>query len=1584
MEKQAVEKRTTSILDEYAKSKLIFLDTIYETQRGKDDQYKRILAYHDGHVASLLKRMELLATNIDHLKEAASKHTELDAELLEMIDALNRAALHAMCEGASVHVSHDVMLQAKGHSPFAQTASQPAVSVERSAAEVGILQQTVDSQRVEIDLLRKALDVVVTRAQSVLETKTRNAVEEILNDARSEMEKVQEMRQDPHLMRAAEQRRQDLAAISSAQHEIDRLQVDKDNLIVALRKAEQDVVQMRLKMLERDSSMAIINKRIKLIEAKLLEETSTSSKRIEDAERLAGEVTKKYEAELKRLRSLIDQGHKERDLILLEVQEQKRLVQVARDDTEEAIRQIDIARLEGIQTGKDSLAPSLHAMTEKYERCEQQRSMWEASSVDLQSQLDSTSESLAQQTAACEKLQQRLSAVEQELDEVSKDLAQRMQGPFGCAPPRTPASRGESENGILTVTNLIDDVVEKTSSDPKQAESAIRRLSTRLAKVQSWSSRSDKAKHPSVAGRVSSAIHDLAAAMLTVATAGVPPPPTPQEARRRQSRRESNAAEGHSSSGASLRAPNKHESSSSSRRESKPFSDDTVILAGSPNRRSSRVAFPSAGASESTAAGPFDSRDALSEDDTDTPSSSDNDADDDFFRGPPKVDVSCQCVAEVVCKAVQADGAAQKKAADASAASMRRSSTKLVAKSEGSTHSSPRQSNPSFSPLPGRRVDSRSDSVESVGWTSDVSFRTALAPPKRSVPAKPTSAVAAIIAMEDAVRQQLLTESRRFMTEIENSLRSNRSNVEQLIAHQHVARSAAHLKEHASAFSAFADSKQAEAQRSLISEARDVTAIRDAILSVSGAVAATKNAEVPQTPVKKDPSMHSVTLSPIASLSRAKESGSRRSERAARVILLGQETSADLETRAEETQFPESEVSETQRTGAQPPQALESILSGYINPAPSVTEKRPTNDDASDVAIISPPMALTSGEAFEMSPTRAKADGMVRPPDSAVETKFVDESSPGQSPAVEDDTEELALIIHAQSFRPTFVELDDLQVDNVDGTVTAETYNRLLAALHQSQRDVTNLVAIKDSLASINERTHAKLEVCFNTMDDGGKRLLSHASHLPMFTNLLGGDLTGSRSKVVRVHTEADTAEVRMMMELVHWFLLEGQRLIATTFLPKGRPIVFEGRAAQTTSQSQERLSALLEAMRAQKAYIVEEAQKRAMRRKNKKTDMPAFLESPDVDGGLEVPSEDHLSARDDDEVDLEPLENNALIKRVHLSPRGDVRSMMNRSTEDEDDDSDEDTPFVAPIVPRLNIPVNASLQKLELEALVQPLLRALKKKLTALRLESLLDDDSRVGVAVALESAVESTPLPPSATCSSVEVVELKSKCLRAVLSYETGTFLKDTHHHSFFHSMFNTFPKALLQKLTTDFSAECAFQLVLRLTEWWDSWSKQILTLQESIEGRKTDQLRRLIEVAENLESVVSQRTAEHHDDVEASVPDIAAKARRRDETMQRLLEHPPTVEFSLQSKTHVTHQTKELNRMAKSNLRFRRAENPIMTALADAANVVAEFDPKVPLVRTSPVPTVATLSPAPLWNVHAKKPAPRWEGARLPPLK
>lgn len=319
------------------------------------------------------------------------------------------------------------------------------------------------------------------------------------------------------------------------------------------------------------------------------------------------------------------------------------------------------------------------------------------------------------------------------------------------------------------------------------------------------------------------------------------------------------------------------------------------------------------------------------------------------------------------------------------------------------------------------------------------------------------------------------------------------------------------------------------------------------------------------------------------------------------------------------------------------------------------------------------------------------------------------------------------------------------------------------------------------------------------------------------------------------------------------------------------------------------------------------------------------------------------------------------------------------------ENDSDESTAeFKIPVIPKLKIPINPNMQRFELESVIMPLLQVLRKKLSAIGLDALLSLECRSGIALECESALDEHPFPDEAK----EVTFTRISGLKAMISLETKAYLKDEQTNEVLQSLLHGFPKTLLEKVASDFDPEDSLTLVMRLTSWWDKWSKIVSGLLETSTSKKQDHLRRLIEIVEVLEECIS--TWRSADSVKSPIDNVAevlhSRAKRKTDVLLKKLDDIPVSEFSLSTRAKVQF-SGEADPLAQSQRDpGRRPHRKHFVPILVSEEDVKDFKS---MNTTVPIPTVATLCQAPKWNDRAKKPRSKWNDIstsqkRLPPLK
>ena len=304
-----------ALLEEYKKSKKYVKDVVTEILRNKDNQLVRSMASSSIHRGRLEERLRRLTNKLNIAHEIVERREEETKEFGATVLLLNKA-LVVHRNGGEGPKELAAELMRRSHVTI-DVDSRLEMQIDQLQSELFNARQLVEHHAVkqqvlegDLEAYRHALENVLMKAENVLEQKGREAVAVLVSEAAQDLRNIKELEGEPHLLKLAEDRQRQLVEASAHQKEIERLQTDKKQMEKALRKAEQDVVQMRLRMMERDSSMASCSKKMKTIEAKLEEETSTSGARIEAAEKLAAEVAQKYDKELRQLRESLEEKAK--------------------------------------------------------------------------------------------------------------------------------------------------------------------------------------------------------------------------------------------------------------------------------------------------------------------------------------------------------------------------------------------------------------------------------------------------------------------------------------------------------------------------------------------------------------------------------------------------------------------------------------------------------------------------------------------------------------------------------------------------------------------------------------------------------------------------------------------------------------------------------------------------------------------------------------------------------------------------------------------------------------------------------------------------------------------------------------------------------------------------------------------------------------------------------------------------------------------------------------------------------------------------------------------------------------------------
>jgi predicted nucleic acid-binding Zn-ribbon protein len=294
-------------MEDYKKSKKFVSNVISELLRGKDMQLVRVMTRHENHRRRLERKITDLQEDVTHAQDEEHRTKEECDEYDKTILVLNRALLtHLSDREIGKEISHETLRRKDAaatlaHNRIAQhhkEVDELRRKLRTAELELQARANNEDTLQANVSTLRHALEMLLARAENVMEMKGAQAVEQLIQDAAQDLSQVKELQGDPKLLRLAQDRQKEMAEMSKVKKEMDRLMTEKKTMEQALRKAEQDVVQMRLRLMERDSAMAMAGKRVKAFELKLEEEANSASKRVAEAERHAVEVAKRFEERL--------------------------------------------------------------------------------------------------------------------------------------------------------------------------------------------------------------------------------------------------------------------------------------------------------------------------------------------------------------------------------------------------------------------------------------------------------------------------------------------------------------------------------------------------------------------------------------------------------------------------------------------------------------------------------------------------------------------------------------------------------------------------------------------------------------------------------------------------------------------------------------------------------------------------------------------------------------------------------------------------------------------------------------------------------------------------------------------------------------------------------------------------------------------------------------------------------------------------------------------------------------------------------------------------------------------------------------
>ena len=508
------------LLAEYNTCKSGFLTTAHEAIRAKDEQYSRAMSFHEAWAAQVNSRVTSLVKVIDDTKVQLQKLVLENTDYQDTIDVLNRAVLHYTFEPASSsipEVQHQLMQLLHREKRFNVSSPDDVVN------EIVFLRESLRSQlstqeilKAEVTVLRRALELIVSRSVNAVKAASTDLVNALVKDAEQDLSKIIALREDPYLMQLAEQRQKDLFAITNAQHEIEMLNEERARLSTALEKSEQDAIQMKLKMMERDGLCAELNKNLRASESKHLSDIRDLSSKNSLLQQMSGEQVAKYEKEIRGFRIRVNALEEKLSQLSSALENQMMATQAAKDETEEVRAQIEVARAEGLQSGLEQSSLQLIELRTKLNVVTSEKLHWQGKFNETHESLQKEKENIGDLRSQLAKIDEQLTLEVEKNKQLTQDVQEMSKSPFAKMGSRGSDRQTSSPSGLLTVGPLVQEAV--LDSQEGRSENAIRKLSSRLAKVHNWSIRSEKARHPSVVQKLNTAVHELARGMLSIAS----------------------------------------------------------------------------------------------------------------------------------------------------------------------------------------------------------------------------------------------------------------------------------------------------------------------------------------------------------------------------------------------------------------------------------------------------------------------------------------------------------------------------------------------------------------------------------------------------------------------------------------------------------------------------------------------------------------------------------------------------------------------------------------------------------------------------------------------------------------------------------------------------------------------------------------------------------------------------------------------------------------------------------------------------------------------------------------------------------
>ena len=399
----------TSALADYKKSRVLVADMMSEILRNKDRLVMRTMAHREAQRRVYERKL----TNLKLQVETSEKETEVwKAEGIERdrtVEALNRAIWARVNDKDLVRELHGEVARREAAATASVRHSELRHEHEAAGMRqlIALLQEQLKAKEADeaalkqnLEILHHSLKMLHKKAEGIMEKNALQSVEQLISDAQQDLSSVKEIQGDPELLALAEDRQRNLQEMKGARKEIDRLINERKTLEQALRRAEQDVVQLRLKVMERDSVANNTSKKLKVVEARLDDEIGQYAQRLNDQEKAAFDSQVRFDAKIKELNIAVED--KARRMV-----EQAKLVDHFKNQSQDAKNEVTKVRSELLETQLRLKREAAAAQDSVKQECQQRV-------LEAEAKLVSATEKAQQLDMQCHRLAADLEALSKE------------------------------------------------------------------------------------------------------------------------------------------------------------------------------------------------------------------------------------------------------------------------------------------------------------------------------------------------------------------------------------------------------------------------------------------------------------------------------------------------------------------------------------------------------------------------------------------------------------------------------------------------------------------------------------------------------------------------------------------------------------------------------------------------------------------------------------------------------------------------------------------------------------------------------------------------------------------------------------------------------------------------------------------------------------------------------------------------------------------------------------------------------------------------------------------------------------------